>query len=203
MSSVSFSSSSDSDTAIASTANVIIATTATTTTPSIILPSQSSSSTPQATRVVAETYFKQQPKSSTKINTLFAMTACLSDEDRHLNRVNLLLNKKIVTKTAVSFSKTHPKKEIIRRVEIIQHNESLNPELKRRNKLKVPKCSNWSKDRLIEWLKCHPLKVVEKLWVISKVKKYLDFIEKKANNEEKEKPAMVPAMVPSMVSSMV
>ena len=31
------------------------------------------------------------------------------------------------------------------------------------------------------------MKGVEKLWVISKVKKYLDFIEKKAKNEEKEK----------------
>ena len=93
---------------------------------------------------------------------LFTMATCLNDDEKYIDRIDKLVEKKAFAKNSIKPTKASYKNEIIRRFEIIEEYQESDGYLGGTNKKeKMPKFNHWDISKLIQWLKKHPLGKVD------------------------------------------
>lgn len=150
---------------------------------------QSLSSTPSSTYTNSQNYLRSikdiddSPDAASHI--LFAMATCLSDEEMQKNKLDELVLSKKITKTKVTPSSDYFRKEIVRRVVLINDREEKEG-VPSKKLTKLPRSKNWSKPKLVTWLREHPLVGSEKAFVVGKVFDFANLVEEEAEKKEKE-----------------
>ena len=131
------------------------------------LPSTSGSSASDSSSSHVQTYYetiiKIDDSPDAASHTLFAMAACLSDEDIQQDKFDELVKTKTITKTAITPGKDYLRKELDHCVVLINKKEQRENILQKKM-TKLPRSNNWGKPKLVEWLRSHSLTSTEKAW---------------------------------------
>ena len=111
------------------------------------------------------------------------MAVCLSKDELQQEKIDILVNNKIVTKSAVTPGKDYPKKEIARHVVLINKREEEEEEgVPPKKVAKNSRTKNWGKPKLTALLYSHPLLSTE-----INVNDFIIKVEDAANKKEEEK----------------
>ena len=117
---------------------------------------------------------------------LFAMATCLSDEEIQKNKIDELIKDKKITKTAITSGIDYFRKEIVRRVALINKEEERDG-VASNKRTKLPRSKNWTKTKLTKWLCDHFLLGSEKAWVVGRIDSFVNLVEEDAERKENEK----------------
>ena len=152
--------------------------------------SSSATSDYSSSITLAQNYFDSMlaiddnPDAASQI--LISMAVCLSKDELQQEKIDSLVKNKIVTKSSTTPGKDYLKKEIARRVVLINKREEEDG-VPPKKLTKNAKTKNWSKPKLITWLCNHPLLSAEKAWVVKNVNDFIVKVQDDANKKEEEK----------------